>query len=182
MKAGGLSTFLARIDAIEYDLCRCVSLGAARLNLGWAFRLASRLGDGVAWYVLIVVLPLAYGRPAVRPATAMALTGVAAVLLYKWLKGACVRERPFVTHASIDCAAPPLDRYSFPSGHTLHAVAFTLQAVAHFGVLAWILVPLTFLIAVSRVALGLHYVSDVIAGALLGALLGAIGLELGRVP
>lgn len=178
MKASSFSAFLARVDAAEYNLCRCLYLGPSRSSLRRLFRVASRLGDGIAWYVLILALPVVYGREAVRPAAAMALTGIGGVLVYKWLKGVFVRERPFVTHAEIDCAAPPLDRYSFPSGHTLHAVSFTLQAVAHFGGLAWILVPLACLIAASRVTLGLHYLTDVLAGALLGALLAGVGLEL----
>jgi undecaprenyl-diphosphatase len=63
---------------------------------------------------------------------------------------------------------PPLDRYSFPSGHTLHAVLFTTIAVAYAPSLVFVLLPFTLLIAASRVVLGLHYPSDVIVGALLG--------------
>src|SRR5207253_1283157 len=80
-----------------------------------------------------------------------------------------VRERPFITHTAIDPAAAPLDRYSFPSGHTLHAVSFAWQASAHFPELAWVLLPLAALIAGSRVVLGLHYPTDVVAGAAIGA-------------
>jgi membrane-associated phospholipid phosphatase len=82
------------------------------------------------------------------------------------------RGRPYITHSAIECASEPLDRYSFPSGHTLHAVCFTLLAVAHFPVLAGPLVVLTVLIALSRVILGLHYPTDVAAGAVLGGSLG----------
>ena len=42
-------------------------------------------------------------------------------------------ERPHVLHAGIRAVAPALDRYSFPSGHTLHAVAFTLLAGLPFS-------------------------------------------------
>ena len=73
---------------------------------------------------------------------------------------------------------PPLDRYSFPSGHTLHAVCFTWQAVAHFPELAWVLVAAATLIALSRVILGLHYPTDVVAGGTIGALLATCGLAL----
>ena len=82
---------------------------------------------------MLTLLPLLYGRVAVRPGrhhgASPALLGVA---LYKVLKHVFVRERPFITHSAISLATAPLDRYSFPSGHTLHAVSFAWQAIAHF--------------------------------------------------
>ena len=176
MKAGTLSTFLARVDAAEYGICRRLNSGAALLPLRHTFRIASRLGDGIAWYALIIALPFVYGHTALRPAVTMALTGILGVVIYRWLKRTFVRERPFITHSGIAQAAGTLDRYSFPSGHTLHAVSFTWQAVAHFPDLAWILVPFAALVAGSRVVLGLHYPSDVLAGAMLGGLLATLGL------
>src|SRR6266404_6153722 len=90
-----------------------------------------------------------------------------------------VRERPFITHSSIALAGAPLDRYSFPSGHTLHAVSFAWQASAHFPELGLLLLPLAALIAGSRVVLGLHYPTDVLVGAAIGASLAELGLSLG---
>ncbi|MGH8287261.1 MAG: phosphatase PAP2 family protein [Steroidobacteraceae bacterium] len=174
-----VSALIARIDAAEYGICRRLNRGAAHSPLRATFKVASRLGDGIVWYALMLALPLLYGGDAVRPALVMALIGVAGVTIYKLLKRTFVRERPFITHAGISLETTPLDRYSFPSGHTLHAVAFTWQAVAHFPELAWVLVPLAALIATSRVVLGLHYPSDVLVGAVIGAALGAIGVALG---
>jgi undecaprenyl-diphosphatase len=176
MKATGLNTFMARIDAAEYGLCRRLNRGAHRALPRRIFQIASRLGNGVVWYVLILLLPVLYGAAAVKPAIAMALTGALGVAIYTLLKRLFVRERPFITHQTIDLAAAPLDRYSFPSGHTLHAVSFTWQACAHFPELAWVLLPLAALIAGSRVVLGLHYPSDVLAGAAVGAALAELGL------
>ena len=176
MKATGLNGFIARIDAAEYGLCCRLNRGAQRRVPRRLFQIASRLGDGIVWYALILALPLLYGAAAVKPAIAMALTGALGVVIYTLLKRVFVRERPFITHEAINRAAAPLDRYSFPSGHTLHAVSFTWQACAHFPELGWVLLPLTALIAGSRVVLGLHYPTDVLAGAALGAALAELGL------
>lgn len=178
MKANGLSSLLARVDAAEYGICRRLNRGASLAIPRRVFQIASRLGDGVIWYVLILSLPFLYGTTAVRPAIVMALTGILGVALYKVLKRIFVRERPFITHSAIAVAGAPLDRYSFPSGHTLHAVSFAWQLTAHFPELGWVVVPLACLIAGSRVVLGLHYPTDVIAGAVVGALLAALGLSL----
>jgi len=171
-------TCLARIDAADYGLCRRLNRGAAHATIRRSFRIASRLGDGIIWYVLIAALPLLYGSAGVRPALFMALTGVAGVALYKVLKHTVVRERPFITHIGISLGAAPLDRYSFPSGHTLHAVSFSWQAVAYFPELGWVLIPLAAMIAASRVVLGLHYPTDVLAGAAIGGTLAMTGLAL----
>jgi undecaprenyl-diphosphatase len=168
---------MARFDLAEYGLCRRLNLGAGSPALRALLRLASRLGDGIAWYTLVAALPLLYGRVAVRPAIGMAVTGILGVLIYQRLKHTLLRERPFIRHAGITLAMPPLDRYSFPSGHTLHAVAFTWQAVAIFPQLGWVLIPLASLIAVSRVVLGLHYPSDVVAGGAIGAVLAMLALN-----
>jgi undecaprenyl-diphosphatase len=176
MKATGLNTVMARIDAAEYGLCRRLNRGAERTVPRRIFQLASRLGDGIFWYGLILALPLLFGAAAVKPAVVMALTGALGVAVYAFLKRLFVRERPFITHQMISRAAAPLDRYSFPSGHTLHAVSFSWQACAHFPELAWVLLPLAALIAGSRVVLGLHYPSDVLAGAAVGAGLAELGL------
>ena len=56
-------------------------------------------------------------------------------------------------------------------------MSFAWQASRHFPELGWVLVPLAGLIAASRVVLGLHYPTDVIAGAVIGAALAELGLS-----
>jgi hypothetical protein len=65
MKANGLTTFMARVDAAEYGLCRRLNRGAEFALARRLFRIASRLGNGMVWYLLIVSLPLLYGPAAV---------------------------------------------------------------------------------------------------------------------
>ena len=98
---------------------------------------------------------------------------IAATLVSAGLKRATARTRPCLAHAGILAGARALDRYSFPSGHTLHAVAFTAVVASAYPALAWALVPFTLLVAASRVVLGLHYPTDVAAGALVGAVVAA---------
>ena len=162
------AALLARLDRAELRLCVGCNRGVRLAGLRRLFEVASRLGDGMVWYALIAVLPAVGGRAGLVLSLRMAIAGLAGLLLYKALKHRLVRERPFITHASIVRAGVPLDRYSFPSGHTLHAVCFTVLALDAFPVLAWVLVPLAGLIALSRVVLGLHYPSDVVAGAAIG--------------
>jgi len=168
-------SLLARFDHAEYRLCRRLNRGVQHTWVRVFFKIASRLGDGVIWYALMLALPLLYGAEGLRVAAIMLATGAVGLALYKFLKRTFVRERPFIRHAGISLAGAPLDRYSFPSGHTLHAVAFTWMAVAAFPALGIVLLPLALAIAASRVVLGLHYPTDVLVGALLGAITGGMG-------
>ena len=174
---GTHNSLLARFDHAEYRLCRSLNRGVAYPTVKYFFKTASRLGDGVIWYVLMVALPLIYGARGLQVSLVMLATGAAGLVVYKLLKRTFVRERPFIRHTGISLAQAPLDRYSFPSGHTLHAVAFAWQAIAAFPELSWVLVPLASLIAASRVVLGLHYPTDVLAGAAIGAGLATTGLS-----
>jgi len=175
---GTHGSLLARFDHAEYRLCRRLNRGIQHTWVRVLFMTASRLGDGVIWYALMLALPLLYGAEGLRVAAIMLATGVVGLALYKILKRTFVRERPFIRHAGISLAGAPLDRYSFPSGHTLHAVAFTWQACVAFPELTVVLLPLALAIAASRVVLGLHYPTDVLVGALLGAITGATGAAL----
>lgn len=168
---------LAWLDQAELTACRSLNAVVRREWLLRLFRVASRLGDGVLWYVLILVLALGLGADGRAAALQCALAGVTGLMIYRRLKNVLVRERPYLTHAAIICAGRPLDRFSFPSGHTLHAVSLTMVAIHAFPWLAPVLVPAAILIALSRVVLGLHYPSDVIAGALLGVLIARVAMR-----
>lgn len=166
---------------LDRRLCRAASRWAARRSVQRVFGAVSRLGDGWIWYGLMAILSLSAGRAGQRAALQMAGTGLVAWLLYRTLKRRTRRPRPFHVHRGVVARAVPLDEYSFPSGHTLHAVSFSIVAVAWFPVLALPLVAFTLLVAMSRVVLGLHYPTDVMAGAALGASLGAASLWIGRL-
>jgi undecaprenyl-diphosphatase len=165
-------TLFARVDTAEQRLCRFANQACRRNAIRRLFRVVSRLGDGVFWYVLIALMPLIMGLDQLHEglvaSTHMLCAAVIGLATYKLLKRKLVRERPFISFESIECVMPPLDRYSFPSGHTLHAVLFTSIAITYAPALAAIVVPFAALVAISRVVLGLHYPSDVLVGAFIG--------------
>ena len=153
----------------------CARSGARRY-----FAAVSRLGDGVFWYVLMAALIVVDGLDGLAASAHLAATGVIALTLYKGLKRWTRRPRPFASDVRIRAWIAPLDEFSFPSGHTLHAVAFTLVALAHYPGLAPLLIPFAACVAASRVVLGLHYPSDVLAATVIGSVLA--GLSIWLVP
>nr|WP_211368033.1 phosphatase PAP2 family protein [Pseudoxanthomonas sangjuensis] len=142
------------------------------------FAAISRLGDGVFWYVLMGALVVLDGMAGLAASAHMAATGVVPLTMYKLLKRWTKRPRPFAADGRIQAWIAPLDEFSFPSGHTLHAVSFTLVALAYYPVLAALLLPFTACVAASRVVLGLHYPSDVLAATAIGTALAGASLWL----
>ncbi len=158
-----------RIAQVEYQLCLRVNRLSQRTLIRHGFRFVSRLGNGLFWYALMLLLPLTHGMPGVGVSALMLITGICGLLLYRYLKSRLVRERPFIAwSADIQCGIPPLDEFSFPSGHTLHAVAFTTILLVCVPVVGLLVLPFAVLVALSRVVLGLHYPTDVFVGAVIG--------------
>jgi undecaprenyl-diphosphatase len=170
-----------RVDAFEHAWCVRLNRGCQQRVVRDCFATVSRLGDGNFWYTLIVLLPVVYGERGLYPAIRMAVVGFVGLALYKYLKTRLVRERPYIALSGIVPGTRALDRYSFPSGHTLHAVSFTTLGVCSFPELAWLLVPFAALVAASRVVLGLHYPSDVAAGGCIGATLAVASMYIAPI-
>ena len=135
------------------------------------FKGVSRLGDGVFWYTLALALPLLAGLDGLEKLGHIAVTGVVCLLIYSQLKNRLVRQRPFISFPDIHAHTAPLDKYSFPSGHTMNAVNFAILFSWAFPPLAYLVIPFAALVALSRVILGMHYPTDVMVGAALGIVL-----------
>lgn len=169
MKSSG-----ARFGEREQAWCLAANRWGGRRAVRAYFRIVSRLGDGAFWYALMLALVVLDGWRGAWAAAHMALVGLVGTLLYRRLKHWTRRPRPFACDLRIHAWVAPLDEFSFPSGHTLHATAFTLVACSHYPALAWILLPFSLSVAASRVVLGVHYPSDVAAAAVIGLLLAGI--------
>jgi undecaprenyl-diphosphatase len=167
---------LQQISRWDLELCLFFNRLSRRLTIRSLFRLASRLGDGVFWYVLMTALLLHYQAAAVIAVIHMLVAGGSGTLIYKFIKHKTLRPRPFNVSPDVVCMSKALDQFSFPSGHTLHATVFSIVAVYYFPVLIWLVLPFSLMVALSRPILGLHYPSDVLAGALIGAVLAAVSI------
>jgi undecaprenyl-diphosphatase len=103
----------------------------------------------------------------------MGIAGLAAVVM--GIKFTVRRKRPEGEWGSIYRSTDP---HSFPSGHAarafLIAVVASALAPAWLAALLWIWAPL---VSIARVAMGVHYVSDVVAGAVLGIVVALVGLQ-----
>ncbi|AKK66737.1 phosphatase PAP2 family protein [Xanthomonas translucens] len=177
-----MSTRLEVLRGHETRWCRQANHWCRRRSMRRFFALISRLGDGVFWYALMTLLVVCDGMDGVFASAHMAATGVVALSLYKGLKRWTRRPRPYASDLRIRAWVAPLDEFSFPSGHTLHAVSFGIVALAYYPWLAPLLIPFIACVALSRVVLGLHYPSDVLAATAIGAVLAGVSLWLLPMP
>jgi len=83
------------------------------------------------------------------------------------------RARPYLALPGTNTFHNPLKDHSFPSGHTTAIFAFTVPYMLAQPALAFILLPVACLVGFSRIYLGLHYPSDVLAGAIIGTTVAA---------
>jgi len=133
---------------------------------------ATRLGDGWLWYSLAVLLLIFGGPQRYAAVSASALAALVGVGVFKLLKRLSHRPRPCQLEPHCWSKVLPPDKFSFPSGHTMTAFSIALVLTYFYH---GVQLPVFFLacsIAVSRIVLGMHFLSDVLAGAILGVGLG----------
>jgi undecaprenyl-diphosphatase len=137
---------------------------------------ATRMGDGWLWYTLGAIL-LAFGGTCRYSAVGAA--GAAAILsifVFIALKQLSRRSRPCQLQPHCWATILPPDQFSFPSGHTMTAFSIALVVTYFYPTLEWPLYFLAVSIGLSRIVLGMHFLSDVLAGALLGSALGVASI------
>ena len=166
--------YLDRMHQLDSNVCVAVNHTSQYRLIRNCFRVVSRLGDGIIWYTLMIGILYTQAANGVLPVLHMALAGLVGTLTYKLLKGKTLRPRPYEVCQDIFLPGKPLDKFSFPSGHTLHAVVFGLVALSYYPLLSVVIVPFVMMVGLSRVVLGLHYPSDVLAGAAIGAAIAGV--------
>ncbi len=129
---------------------------------------ATRAGDGWLWYLIGLSVLLFGGGNRINATAAAGSAAVAGIGIFILLKNISGRKRPCEIEPHCWARILPPDHFSFPSGHTITAFAVAVALGAFYPVMLGGLLFCAVCVAVSRVLLGMHFLSDVIVGALLG--------------
>ena len=138
----------------------------------------TRGGDGWLWYALGIIILLYGGPERFHAVGAGVFAAAAGILLFRTLKHASRRKRPCEIEPHCWASMLPPDKYSFPSGHSITAFGIAMSIGLFYPELQAVLLAAAFLIAGSRIILGMHFLSDVLAGSAIGAILGVTAFHL----
>ena len=133
----------------------------------WAIA-ATRAGDGWLWYLFGLAILMFGGDSrfiAVASAGSAAIVGIGIFVSVKRISG---RKRPCEYEPHCWATLLPPDQFSFPSGHTITAFAVAASLSEFYPVLLPVLLFCALSIAASRILLGMHFLSDVVVGAVMG--------------
>jgi undecaprenyl-diphosphatase len=160
------------IVAGDYGLMRRVNRWRAPRWVRLWMVSATRGGDGWLWCVVGALLLLFGGALRLEAVGAAALSAGSGILVFLRLKRWTGRRRPCAIEPHCWATLLPPDQFSFPSGHSITAFAVAVSVGSFYPVLLAGLMFCALSVAVSRILLGMHFLSDVVAGAAIGSLLG----------
>jgi undecaprenyl-diphosphatase len=164
------------IESRDHRLMRRMNRWRAPRWIRFWMIAATRMGDGWLWYGLGAILLVFGGAQRFAAVSAAGAAGVTGVGVFKLLKLLSQRSRPCQLEPHCWSKVLPPDMFSFPSGHTMSAFSMSLVVSYFYPALEAPLLFLALSIAVSRIVLGMHFLSDVLAGAVLGVALGCASI------
>jgi len=144
---------------------------------------ATRVGDGWLWYAMGLTVALFGGADRIGALAAAGLSVSLGIAVFLKLKRSIGRRRPCTLEPHCWATLLPPDQFSFPSGHTITAFAVALALGSYYPAMLPGLLFCAASVALSRILLGMHFLTDVLAGAALGAALGELcATVLRRLP
>jgi undecaprenyl-diphosphatase len=164
------------IETRDYRLMRRINRWRAPRWFRYWMIVATRMGDGWLWYALALSLLTFGGTQRYAALGAGGLAAGAGIVLFKGLKKLSQRPRPCEIEPHCWARVLPPDRFSFPSGHAMTAFSVAVAISYFYPSLEGPLFFLAGSIAASRIVLGMHFLSDVLAGIALGLALGCASI------
>ena len=158
----------SQIQSSDHRLMRRVNRWRAPRWFCLFMIFATRMGDGWLWYVTGAAVLIWGGHSrfaAVGSAGLAVLSGIAIFLLLKRISH---RKRPCELEPHCWASILPPDQFSFPSGHTITAFAIAPTLGSFYPDFLAALLVVAVSIAASRIILGMHFLSDVLAGSVIG--------------
>lgn len=149
-----------------------------RKNLNFFFRNITHLGGATFLISSLFMLFFALKGPSRTTVLACMLSLTISHIPVHFVKKKYRRKRPYLALKHAQFPNNPLRDYSFPSGHTTAIFSVVTPFIVMEPRFAFILLPSAFVVGLSRIYLGLHYPSDVIAGGTLGTICGYISAYL----
>ena len=155
----------------EYTLMRRINHWPAPRWIRLWMLCATRGGDGWLWYGMGLVVLLFGGDQRFAAVGAAALAAGLGIALFLRLKKMTGRKRPCAIEPHCWATLLPPDQFSFPSGHTITAFAVAVCLSQFYPTLTIGLLFCAVSVAASRILLGMHFLTDVLAGAGIGTAL-----------
>jgi undecaprenyl-diphosphatase len=139
---------------------------------------STRGGDGWLWYAISLFIVLYGGAQRFQALAASFLAIATGIALFMKLKRVTGRRRPCALEPHCWAKLLPPDQFSFPSGHSITAFAAAVTLSSFYPAMSLELYFCATSIATSRILLGMHFLSDVLVGTLIGSVLGVVAVAL----
>jgi len=133
---------------------------------------ATKAGDGWLWALVGIAVLLSSDAMRFRAFEAAGFAVTAGIVLFHKVKRVFCRTRPSDIEPHCWAHIVTRDRFSFPSGHSTTAFAVAVSLGSFYPEISPVLLVLAANVALSRVVVGMHFLSDVLVGSAMGALLG----------
>ena len=161
-----MSSWVARLEAVDQRWSQALRVDDHRTGKAIA-TVAAHLGDGPLWLVLWAVGMIYFGPPIRWRILGWVVASILAAVVTYAIKFTLKRPRP----QEIDgFYSKGYDRHAFPSGHATRMGTLPIFGAWIFPQFALVFWFISFICIWARVALGVHYLGDVIVGWIIGAL------------